>query len=60
MNWIYIGDVLEIYWRCIGDMLDAKVRIIFESSKQNARNLIHFTENGCNSSQINAVYPKNL
>ena len=49
-----------MYWRCIGDMLDAKVRIFFESSKQNTRNLIHFTENGCNSSQINAVYPKNL
>jgi hypothetical protein len=33
-----------MYWRCIGDMMCAKIRILFESSKQNARNLIHFTE----------------
>ena len=37
-----------MYWRYIGDMMCAKIRILFESSKQNARNLIHFTENGCN------------
>ena len=29
---------MEIYWRCIGDMLDAKIRIFFESSKENIRN----------------------
>ena len=37
-----------MYWRYIGDMIVAKVRILFESSKQNARNLILFVENGCN------------
>ena len=33
-----------MYWRCIGDMMVAKIRIFFKSSKQNIRNLIHLLE----------------
>ena len=29
--------------------MGAKIKIFFETSKQNARNLILFTENGCHS-----------
>ena len=51
---------MEIYWICIGYMMCAKIRFFFESSKQNTRNLIHFTEIGGKSSHFNAIYPNNL
>ena len=44
MYWICIGYVLEIYWRCIGDMMFAKIRILFESSKYNTRNFVFLRE----------------